>query len=183
MSNSRYVQWKTNNPDSYEEVLRRRRERYNKNADYRKRQLQHTAEWRDKQKTKLLKKSANKRLPKPKVFVINDAQVECWSAGRTADYLGVDKKTITNMERSGTIPTNHTVESNRRRWWPAEFVIWLGPFFEERKSRISAQEFHRRVWIGWSEEQIRGIIPVVSGDSSRKDSSDDGETQEQGIAS
>ena len=179
--NNRYVQWKTNNPDSYEEVLRRRRERYAESEAYRTRQLQHTAEWRGKQKTK--EKPPSKRTPKPKMFRVNDIQVECWSAGRTADFLNVVKKTITNLEKAGTIPTNHLVAANGRRWWPAEFVIWLSRFFEERKSGIPAEEFHRRVWIGWSEEQVRGIIPVVSGDSLRKDSSDDGETQNKSVDS
>jgi len=183
--NNRYIQWKTNNPASYEEVLRRRRERYAESNAYRSRQLSHTADWRSKQKTakKKKKKPPRKRTPKPKMFRVDDIQVECWSAGRTAEFLDVDKKTITNLEHAGTIPTNHLVTANGRRWWPAEFVAWLRQFFEERKLGIPAQEFHRRVWIGWSEEQVRGIIPVVSCDSRRKDSGDDGKTQIQSVAS
>jgi hypothetical protein len=179
---NRYVQWKKNNPDSYKEVLRRRRERYREDEEFKQSQLQHTADWRKKQKRKKRKK-AGKRLPKPKLFMIEDRKIECWSAGRTAQFLGVAKNTLTNLEKAGTIPTNHLVDpTNRRRWWPAEFVRWIQPYFEE-KSEISPEEFLRRVWIGWSEEQIRGIIPVVSGDSLRKGEVDDGEAQEQSVDS
>ena len=188
MSPNRYIQWKTNNPDSYEEVLRRRRERYRKDEDYREAQLRHAADWREKQrkrgkKSKKRRKTQSKRTPQPKLFPIDGRRVECWSAGRTADFLGVDKKTVRNLERKGTIPVNHLVAPNGHRWWPASFVRWLKPYFEQRKSGTSAQEFHRRVWIGWSEEQVRGFIPVVSGDSLREVTSDDGETQEQSVAS
>jgi translation initiation factor 2 beta subunit (eIF-2beta)/eIF-5 len=178
---NRYIQWKTNNPDSYKEVLRRRRERYAENEEFRERQLQHTTEWRVKQRKS--KKGSKKRTPKPKIFELGGHQIECWSAGRTAEFLDVDKKTVTNLEKSGTIPTNHVVADNRRRWWPASFVRWLAPYFEQRKSEISAQEFHRRVWIGWSEEQVRGIIPVVSGDLLREETSDDGETRKRSSVS
>jgi len=185
MSQNRYVQWKTNNPDAYEEVLRRRRKRYSESEDYRQRQLQHTAEWREKQRKsrKKKKKAVGKRTPKPKVFSISGLQIECWSAGRMAEFLEVDKKTIINLEKGGSIPINRVTAPNRRRWWPAEFVRWLKPYFEQRKTEISAQEFHRRVWIGWSEEQVRGVIPTVSGDLLREETSDDGETQEQSVAS
>jgi len=175
---NRYIQWKTNNPDSYQEVLRRRRERYAKEATFRERQLQLTAEWREKEKRK--KNSSKKRgsrLPKPKLFEIDGALVECWSAGRTAQFLGVDKKTITNLEERGTIPTNHIVAPNRHRWWPAAFVCWLKPFFDQKSDGIPTEEFHRRVWTGWSEEQVCGMIPVVSGDSLREEPVDGGETQ------
>lgn len=186
MNKNRYIQWKTNNPDSYEEVLRRRRERYSQDEDYRQGQLRHTAEWREKrrkqQKAKKRKK-VGKRTPKPKLFTVKGHEIECWSAGRTAEFLGVDKKTITNLEKNGTIPVNHLVAPNRRRWWPASFVRWLKRYFEQRKSGIPAQEFHRRVWIGWSEEQVRGVIPVVSGELLREVASDDGETQKQSVAS
>jgi hypothetical protein len=184
MNENRYIQWKTNNPDSYEEVLRRRRERYAENEAYRNRQLQHTAEWREKQRKdkSKKKKSVGKRTPKPKIFEIAGHQIECWSAGRTAEFLGVDKKTITNLEERGTIPINHFVAPNRRRWWPASFVRWIQPYFEQ-KPEIPVEEFHRRVWIGWSEERVRGVIPVISGDSLGKDSSDDGETQRQSVDS
>ena len=174
MTTNRYVQWKTNNPDSYKEVLRRRRERYKKDKKSKEKQLQHTAEWRKKRKQK---KSAQSRLPKPKLFTVDDLQIECWSAGVTAKFLGVTKRTLTNLEQAGTIPTNHLVEPhNRRRWWPAEFVRWIRAYFIE-KPEISTEEFARRVWIGWSEERVRGVIPVVSGDSLREDSVDDGEAQ------
>jgi len=179
---NRYVQWKINNPSSYEEVLRRRRKRYQENEDYRSRQLQHTAEWREKQK-KASKKASVKRPLKPKMFEVCGHQVECWSAGRVAAFLGVDKKTVVNLEDNGSIPINHIIAANRRRWWPARFVQWLKPFFDQRKSGISAQEFHRRVWIGWSEEQVRGVMPVVSGDLLREETSDGGETQERDVAS
>lgn len=158
---NRYIQWKTNNPGAYKELLRRRKKRYRENEEFRTRQLQHTADWREKKRQD---KHPRKRTPKPKDFQINGTQVECWSAGRTADFLGVDKKTVTNLEKNGTIPTNHVVALNRRRWWPVEFVRWLKPFFDARKSGTSAQELHRRVWIGWSEEQVRGVIPVIHGD-------------------
>ena len=179
MNMNRYVQWKTNNPDSYEEVLRRRRERYRASDEYRERQLQHTAEWRKKQRKK---QKAVKNLPKPKLFNVNGHAVECWSAGRVAYFLDVDKKTITNLEERGSIPTNHLVAPNRHRWWPAEFIRWIKPYFEQ-KSEISAEEFTRRVWIGWSEEQVRGVIPVISGGLLREESSDGGETSERSIDS
>lgn len=180
--NHRYIQWKTNNPDSYEEVLRRRRERYQQDEEYRKSQLQHAAEWREKKRRERKKAKKRKRTPKPRLFLFEDRQIECWSAGRTAEFLGVDKKTITNLEKSGTIPLNHGVAANKHRWWPANYVRWLKTFFEE-KAEIPAQEFSRRVWIGWSEEQVRGVIPMVSGGLLREVASDDGETQEQGVAS
>jgi hypothetical protein len=171
---NRYIQWKTNNPDSYKELLRRRRERYKRNEEYRKRQLQHTAAWR---KRKGKEGVTKKRTPKPKIFQVGEQEVECWSAGRTADFLNVDKKTISNLEKSGAIPTNHLVSANRRRWWPAEFVQWLKPYFVARKAGISAQEFHRRVWIGWSEEQVRGAIPVVLGEFLPQESSGDDQVE------
>lgn len=159
MTVNRYVQWKTNNPDSYEELMRRRKKRYRENEEVRQRQLQHAANWREKQRKK--KKLPQKRTPKPKVFGVGGTTIECWSAGRTAEFLGVDKKTITNLEKNGSIPVNHLVAHNRRRWWPAAFVRWLLPYFEARKEGTSAQEFDRRVWIGWSEEQVRGVMPLV----------------------
>jgi len=93
-----------------------------------------------------------------------------------ADFLGVTKKTITNLENSGTIPTNHLISTNNHRWWPAEFVEWLQPFFAARKAGITAQEFHRRVWVSWSEELSRGIIPIVT--NPRLESKDGHSTEE-----
>lgn len=163
MSNSKFVQWCASNPDGYAELLSRRRKNYADDEDARKRQLAHNAAWREKQKQR---KSRKKRTPKPKMFTINGQNVECWSVGRMTEFLGISKQTITNLEDSGTIPTNHYVCPSRRRWWPAAFVHWMRPFFQSRfpaeGSGISAQEFHRRVWTGWGEEQVRGAIPIMA---------------------
>ena len=163
MTDSKFVQWRTSNPVGYDELLRRRRKNYADDEEARRTQLAHNAAWRKKQKGR---KTATKRTPHPKTFEINGQNVECWSIGRAADYLGVSKQTITNLETSDTIPTNHHICKSNRRWWPATFVEWVKPFFESRfpaeGSGISAQEFHRRVWIGWSEEQVRGVVPTVS---------------------
>lgn len=160
---SKFVQWRISNPTAYDELLRRRREKYAEDATTRKKQLEHNAAWREKQKRKRTRK---KRLPSPKFFTIGGRPIECWSIGRAADYLGVSKQTITNLEEMGTIPTNHYVCESRRRWWPVLFVRWLKPFFKSRfpaeGTGISAQEFHRRVWTAWGEEQVRGVVPVIA---------------------
>lgn len=162
MNESRFIQWKTSNPTGYDELLRRRRQKYALDEEARRRQLAHNAAWREKQK-KL--RSRKRSAPNPKVVLVAGREVECWSIGRAADYLGVSKQTITNLEEVGTIPLNHICEKGRR-WWPASFIQWLAPFFSARFPAegpgISAQEFHRRVWTGWAEEQVRGEIPVIA---------------------
>ena len=162
MNESKFVQWCNSNPVGYAELLRRRRKKYANDDDAREKQLAHNAAWREKQKKR---KTSKKRTPQPKTFTINDQPVECWSIGRTAEFLGVSKQTVPNLEDTSTIPTNHYVCPSRRRWWPAEFIRWIKPFFESRfpseGQGISAQEFHRRVWTGWGEEQVRGVVPVV----------------------
>jgi len=161
MSNSRFIQWKESNPSGYDDLLRRRRTKYADSEEARKRQLGHNANWREKQRQKKSKQRKS-HIPKPRQIEIGGATVECWSVGHVASYLGVSKQTISNLEDNGSIPTNHFLDSNRRRWWPASFVHWLSPFFNARfEVGISAQEFHRRVWTGWTEEQMRGVVPVV----------------------
>ena len=180
MSESRFIQWKTSNPESYAEMLRKRRVRYNEDESARLRQLEHNRNWRKKQRDKQ-QSTPKKRTPKPKFFDVSGAFVEFWSVGRTVEFLGIDKKTIANLEDNGSIPINHYTAPNRRRWWPAEFVYWLKPFFAARKIGISAKEFHRRVWIGWSEEQTRDAVPVIQDDGPREErlyEADQTETQQ-----
>ena len=174
MNESRFVQWRKANPVAYDELLRRRREKYADNPDAREKQLKQNAAWRAKQKKR---KTRKKRTPRPRQFRIGERVIECWSIGRTAEFLGVSKQTITNLESLGTIPTNHHVCASRRRWWPATYVQWLKPFFEARFTTdgtgISAQEFHRRVWTAWGEEQVRGEIPVIDASQVNGDGDED----------
>lgn len=174
MNESRFIQWKQSNPSAYDELLARRRQRYAADEAARQRQLAHNAAWREKQK-KL--KGRKKRVPNPKFFMLEGRDVECWTISRVAEFLGVSKQTIANLESVGTIPMNHYVCENGRRWWPAAFVRWIKPFFEARFTSdvpgISAQEFHRRVWTGWAEEQVRGEIPVIASLNSPEATVDD----------
>jgi hypothetical protein len=162
MNESRFIQWKQSNPEGYDELLRRRRKNYADNEEARRRQLAHNAAWREKQKIK----PHRRRTPNPKMIEVDGLSVECWSIGLAAEHLGVSKQTITNLESVGTIPLNHHICESGRRWWPASFIEWLKPFFEARFTTdfpaISAQEFHRRVWTAWAEEQVRGVIPVIA---------------------
>lgn len=162
MSESRFIQWRQSNPSGYDELLRRRRKKYASDEAARRRQLEHSAAWREKQRIR----KSQKRVPRPKILLFDGREEECWSIGRTAEFLGVSKQTIANMETFGTIPTNHYVGRGGRRWWPASFVVWLKPFFLARFPSnlpgISAQELHRRVWTGWAEERVRRAIPIVA---------------------
>jgi len=163
MHTSRFIQWREANPEGYEALLRRRRESYRTDEERRRRQLKHNANYRKKMRRKKAAEArkGKPRQRKPKYFTINGEQVKCWSVGRTAAYLGINKRTITALENEGRIPLNRFVDQNNHRWWPVEFVRWLKPFFDARKEGVSAREFHRRVWIDWSEEQSRGVVPVV----------------------
>lgn len=167
MTDSKFVHWRRANPTAYDELLRRRREKYQSDLDAREKQLAANAAWRSKQKRLEQKQQRKRKLPRAKVLYLNGAPVEFWSIGRAASYLNVSKQTITNLEQLGTIPINHYVcPSSRHRWWPARFVQWLRPFFDvrfpEAGQGISAQEFHRRVWTSWGEEQVKGVIQVVA---------------------
>jgi hypothetical protein len=162
MNDSRFIQWKTSNPDGYDELLKRRRQKYAEDEAARQRQLAHNAAWREKQK----QRKSRKRVPSPRFFMLEGRDVECWTVSRAAEFLGVSKQTITNLESDGTIPLNHHICESGRRWWPAAFVRWLKPYFEARfvpdAPGISAQEFHRRVWTGWAEAHVGGAIPVIA---------------------
>lgn len=167
MNESKFVRWRKANPTAYDELLRRRRQSYQNDEEARRKQLAANAAWRKKQKKQKKRQTRARGLPKPKLLYVGGQPVEFWSVGRSASFLGVSKQTITNLENLGTIPVNHYVcESSRHRWWPADFVRWLKPFFQTRfpaeGAGISAQEFHRRVWTAWGEEQVRGVIPVVT---------------------
>ena len=161
MNVSRFVQWRNNNPQGYEALLHRRRESYQTDEDRRLKQLQHNANYRKKVKSRAGEQKRSPRQRKPKIMLLNNRSVEFWSVGRMAAHLGISKRTITALEDEGRIPINRYVDQNNHRWWPAEFVRWLKPFFDARKDGVSAREFHRRVWIGWSEEQARGVVPMV----------------------
>jgi len=165
MNNSRFIQWRQSNPSAYDELLARRREKYANSEEAREKQLRHNANWRKKQKQKKATKErkARPRQRKPKIIEIDDVPVAFWSVGRVADFLGLHKRTLAVLEQTGTIPINRFKDKNGHRWWPVDFVYWLKPYFDARygKEGISAREFHRRVWTGWSEEQARGVIPVI----------------------
>lgn len=163
MNESRFVQWKNSNPAAYNELLQRRRKKYASDPAAREKQLAYNAAWREKQK----RKARRSRAPRSRMIEIDGNQVECWSVSSTANFLGVSKQTITNLEFLGTIPTNHYVcPTSRHRFWPALYVKWLKPFFDTRFPEngpgIPAREFHRRVWTAWGEEQVRGVIPVIA---------------------
>jgi hypothetical protein len=174
---SRFIRWRMTDPDAYQRHLEDRKKRYAEDEEFRESQLRYNAAWREKKKKKNSKKPAVKRPRKPRTLDVNGKKVEFWSVGRMANTLGVCNRTITNLEKVGSIPINHLLDK-RRRWWPADFVLWLKPFFEARQNGISAQEFHRRVWTGWTEAQIAGVVTALSPERSELDGELENHTQE-----
>ena len=120
---------------------------------------------RERQRKKLAqqRKKGLAKLPKPRVYHFKDQDYIIWSVGRVAHCLGVHKRTISNLERKSTIPTNRITDSNNRRWWPASYIRWLKPYFDLKNSGdISSKEFSRRVWKDWRQAVAAGVFPVLA---------------------
>lgn len=151
---SRFVEWWKNNPEKAEEIRRRRRERY---RQYRDRELE---------RKRVSRVADRQRLPKPKTVTVDDLQVELWSVGRTSKFLGIHKRTLAGLEARRAIPINRITDSRGRRWWPADFVKWLKPYFDLKNSKkITAREFRSRVSNDWKLAIVQ--FPVIGEDDVR----------------
>jgi len=159
MSNSRFLRWKNSNPESYARALERRKKRYADDEVFAERRREAV------RKSVRNKKKRGPKPLKPRLFPhpCTGEMIEHWSVGVCADFWGVSKRQIANLEAKGSIPINRHVTSSGRRWWPAAYAKWLKPFFDLRTSReISAKEFSRRVWDGWPEAVAFGIVPNLN---------------------
>ncbi|RLC75197.1 MAG: hypothetical protein DRJ03_30625, partial [Chloroflexi bacterium] len=146
MTVSRWVRWWKDNPDRAEAIKKKRRDKYNSDEAFRARVLDR------KRIARAKKKKGQKRFPKPRVFHHKGEDIVTWSVGRVAAFLGVHKRTISNLEAKGTIPINRVVDNNGRRWWPKGYIEWLSPFFDLKNSGdLTSRMFSRRVWKEWNE--------------------------------
>jgi hypothetical protein len=162
MSTSRFLRWKNSNPDTYQKHLDRRKKRYAEDEAFAEKRREFV------RKSVLKKKKRGPRPIKPRLFPHphTGEMIEHWSVGVCADYWGVSKRQIANLESKGSIPINRHVTSTGRRWWPAAYAKWLKPFFDLRTSReISAKEFSRRVWEEWPEAIASGLVPNLNAEN------------------
>lgn len=152
MTASRFVRWWQANRETVNE---RRRAKYKNDKEFREKERA--------RKRFNPQQGRKRRFPKPKIYYHKGEPIILWSVGRVAEYLGISKRTIANLESKGSIPTNRVVDDLRRRWWPEAYVKWLKPFVDHRKSKeITAREFSRRVWNGWRQALATGTFPVLS---------------------
>ncbi len=159
MSTSRFMRWRSSNPESYARALARRKKRYADDADFRERRQEMTRQ------SVLKKKKRGPKPLKPRLFPHphTGEMIEHWSVGVCADYWGISKRQISNLEAKGSIPINRHVTSTGRRWWPAAYAEWLKPFFDLRTSReISAKVFSQRVMEEWPEAVASGLVPDLN---------------------
>lgn len=164
MTPSRFVKWWQDNPKKAEQIRKKRRERYAKDAEFRKKERERKRAARSK------KQGFAKTYPRPKLYPLGDKVYELWSVGRVAETLGIHKRTLAGLESRGAIPTNRYVDVNGRRWWPKEFVAWLKPFFELKNNRkISSQEFSSRVWNEWNKALAEGKLPQIGDDNGQRE--------------
>ncbi len=160
MIGSKFSEWWKNNPDKSEKIKDRRRKRYAEDPIHAERERERKRKAYAEKKRQ--EASPGPRLPKPKLIWHEERMVEVWSVGRVAAHLEVHKRTISSLEARRAIPTNRTVDSIGRRWWPAEFVEWLKGFFDLRKTgKLSPQEFSTRVWNEWKNERNKSSMPVM----------------------
>lgn len=149
--------WKTDRQRS-EQVLSKRRERYASDPEYVESIKESVRRQREEKGPSERKRSFNR----DKIIIINGVSVTLLSSGKVAKMIGVSPRTIAHWEKKGYIPRNRAKDRLGRRWYPAEFVVFL---VEQSINRPSThlREWSERVKEAWQQIQLSDrSIPIVS---------------------
>ncbi len=140
-----------------ERILKRRRERYANDPSYQESIKASVRRQRKKKSGSDRRRSFNR----DKLIVMNGISVTLLSSGKVASLLGVSARTIVNWEKKGYIPLNYAKDSLGRRWYPAEFVVFLIAQVVSKSGRLD--EWSLRVKESWQTTQLSDRpIPIVS---------------------
>jgi DNA-binding transcriptional regulator YiaG len=141
-----------------ERTLGKRRERYANDSDYAESIKESVRRQREQKDKSDRKRSFNR----DKVIVIDGVSVTLLSSGKAAKLIGVSPRTLENWETKGYIPVNRAKDALGRRWYPAEFVMFLFHHASRRKGhRLDA--WANRVKDAWRENQLSDRrMPIVS---------------------
>jgi hypothetical protein len=150
--------WKEDRKTS-EKVLSKRRKRYANDEEYAE-SIKESVRRRRKEKGPSERKRSFNR---DKVIVINGVSVTLLSSGKAANMIGVSPRTLVNWEKKGYIPLNRAKDSLGRRWYPAEFVVFL---VQQSATRPGGRldEWAERVKEAWQEIQLSDRAIPVAGD-------------------
>ena len=140
-----------------ESVLSRRRARYANDPDYVERIKESVRRRRKESGPSVRKRSFNR----DKIIVINGVSVTLLSSGKAADMIGVSPRTIAHWEKKAYIPRNRAKDRLGRRWYPAEFVVFLVEQASDRPlNQLSG--WGKRVKEAWQNIQLSDRpIPIV----------------------
>jgi hypothetical protein len=148
--------WKEDR-ETAEKVLKARRERYATDEEYAQ-SIKESVRRRRKEKGPSDRRRSFNR---DKVIVVNGVSVTLLSSGKAAELIGVSSRTLVNWEKKGYIPVNRAKDSLGRRWYPAEFVMFLAHQSDLRPSgRLN--RWSERVKEDWREIQLSDQpLPIV----------------------
>jgi hypothetical protein len=144
--------------EAAERRLAKKRERYAKDPAYAK-AIKDGVKRRRAEKPKSDRKRAFNR---DRVVVIGGQPVVLWSIGKSADYIGVSKKTLEGWERQTHVPRNKITDEIGRRWYPKSYVIFIADLFKTKNPKERLAEWASRVKGAWVVRQGGpDPIPVV----------------------
>jgi hypothetical protein len=113
-----YEKWYEENKD---EVADRRKSRYENDPGYRKKVLERSANYRERQRT--VTQVRISRHQKPRMFKLNGRDVALYSIGAFAGYINRSVQSINHWEKKGLLPrTPYRVGERGFRFYSAEMM-------------------------------------------------------------
>lgn len=150
------IRWREDRKTA-EQVLKRRRERYANDPEYAESIKESVRRQREIKGPSERKRSFNR----DKVIIVNGVSVTLLSSGKAASLIGVSPRTIAHWEKKGYIPVNRAKDRLGRRWYPAEFVVFLVEQASDRPSN-RLDGWSERVKEAWQRIQLSDRpIPMV----------------------
>lgn len=140
-----------------EKILVKRRERYANDSNYAE-SIKESVRRRRREKGPSRRKRSYNR---DKIIIINGTSVTLFSSGKASRLIGIVSRTLGNWEKKGYIPINRAKDTLGRRWYPADFVMFIAAQYTIKPSG-RLDRWSERVKEAWREIQLSDRpIPIV----------------------
>jgi hypothetical protein len=144
--------------DRAEKILDERRKRYATDAAYRERIKDSVRKNRSAKQPSDKKRSFNR----DRHVLVNGVTVFLYSSGKAASLMQTSARTVATWEKNAIIPLNRANDLVGRRWYPAEFVVFMAALISERSQFRNLADWSARVKEAWQTRQLSNTpIPVV----------------------
>ena len=140
--------------ENREEMLRKRKERYENDPKYRAKVQAATRRSKQRRRVGLKKRTLgqiDRRHRRPRITVINGQRVEVFSRGTLAEYVGFAPTTLGSWQQRGVLPTPTMVDEEGKWWFSEEYMAkFLKIVKKFRTAGWSLDEFAAIVVENWS---------------------------------